>query len=105
MTELREAIKDGNDTKIAELTGKVLPDAERIGKGLGAGAGEEGKEEEVAGDIADYCRARVMTMTMTVPLALRSSRCCRNGLQFDVNIMSRRYNFIHCSIFQWQNDS
>lgn len=35
MTELREAIKDGNDTKIAELTGKVLPDAERIGKGLG----------------------------------------------------------------------
>lgn len=48
MTELREAIKDGNDTKVAELTGKLLPDAERIGKGLGAGAGEEGKQKVVA---------------------------------------------------------
>lgn len=47
MTELLTAIKDGNDTKVAELTGKVLPDAERIGKGLGAGAGE-GKEKVVA---------------------------------------------------------
>ncbi|RBP41387.1 hypothetical protein DES53_107219 [Roseimicrobium gellanilyticum] len=47
MMELREAIKDGNDTKIVELAGKVLPDAERIGKGLGAGAGE-GKEKVVA---------------------------------------------------------
>jgi hypothetical protein len=47
MTELRGAIKDGNDTKIAELAGKVLPDAERIGKGLGSGAGD-GKEQVVA---------------------------------------------------------
>ncbi|RBP41386.1 hypothetical protein DES53_107218 [Roseimicrobium gellanilyticum] len=33
MTELVGTIKDGNDAKIAELEGKVLPDAERIGRG------------------------------------------------------------------------
>lgn len=47
-TELLASIKDGNDIKIAELTGKLLPDAARIEKGLGAGAGEESRQKVIA---------------------------------------------------------
>lgn len=45
MSELMEAIKSGNDSQVAEITGKLLPDGPRIDKGLGAGAGEEGRQK------------------------------------------------------------
>jgi hypothetical protein len=47
MTELVAAIKDGNDTTVIAMTRKLLPDAEKIAKGLGAGAGEEGKQKVI----------------------------------------------------------
>jgi hypothetical protein len=45
MAELLGAIKDGNDTKIAELTAKVLPDTAEVAKGLGPGAEAEGRQK------------------------------------------------------------
>ncbi|QIF04028.1 hypothetical protein [Roseimicrobium sp. ORNL1] len=45
MSGLLSAIKDGNDTKIAELTAKVLPDATKVAKGLGPGAEVEGRQK------------------------------------------------------------
>jgi hypothetical protein len=45
MSGLLSAIKDGNDTKIAELTAKVLPDGAKVAKGLGPGAEVEGRQK------------------------------------------------------------
>ncbi len=48
MSELREAMKEGNDPKVAGLAGRLLPDEARLDKGLGAGAGAEGRQKVLA---------------------------------------------------------